>query len=45
MCGFTVIFKKKKNYNIKKKDFFKSSSKIAHRGPDDYNNFIGMNTL
>ena len=45
MCGFTVLFKKKKNYNIKKKEFFKSSSKIAHRGPDDHNNYIDQNII
>ena len=45
MCGFTVILKKKRSYSFNKKKFFSSSSKIAHRGPDDHNNYISQNIL
>ena len=45
MCGFTVIFKKQRSYSFQKRKFFLSSSKIAHRGPDDHNNYIGQNII
>ena len=45
MCGFTVIFKKQRSYSFQKKKFFSSSSKIAHRGPDDHNNYTGQNII
>ena len=34
MCGFNVIFKKKKYYKIDNNKFLKSSNFIINRGPD-----------
>ena len=45
MCGFTVIFKKRSFGQISKKDFFKASLNISHRGPDDRHHFIDENIM
>ena len=39
MCGFFVIYSKKKN-NIKKDLFLKSGNLIKHRGPDDSSTYF-----
>ena len=40
MCGFIVHYNLNNNFKFSKKNFFKASKEIQHRGPDDMNTFF-----